>query len=76
MALVRREPFSLNERTRGLFSRLKRGEPQSFEMLCDDCESRLEVVITFLAILELVRRGRAQVRQRTAFDEIWIEPKE
>jgi segregation and condensation protein A len=74
-ALVRREPFSLTERTRDVLARLKSGEPQDFEMLCDDCQSRLEIVVTFLAVLELVRRGRAQIRQRSAFDEIWIEAK-
>ncbi len=74
-ALVRREPFSLTERTRDILVRLKSGEPHDFETLCDDCESRLEIVVTFLAVLELVRRGRAQIRQRSAFDEIWIEAK-
>lgn len=74
VAIVRREPFTLAERTRGILSRLKI-EPQTFETLCDDCESKLEVVITFLSILELVRRGRALVKQRAIFDEIWIEAK-
>ena len=75
VALVRREPFSIGERTRGVLQRLKSGETLNFEMLCDDCESRLEVVITFLSILELVRRGKAQINQRASFDEIWIEKK-
>ena len=75
VALVRREPFSIGERTRGIIHRLKSGESLNFEMLCDDCQSRLEVVITFLAVLELVRRGRAQINQRASFDEIWIEKK-
>lgn len=73
VALIRREPFSLAERSRGVFARLRKGEPLSFESLCEDCESRLEVVITFLSILELVRRGRAVVKQKAIFDEIWIE---
>lgn len=73
VAVVRREPFSLAERTRGVLSRLRSVASLSFEALCDDCESKLEVVITFLSILELVRRSRATVTQRAAFDEIWIE---
>src|SRR5690606_20266488 len=75
VALVRREPFTIGERTRGVLARLRSSEQLNFEMLCDDCQSRLEVVVTFLAVLELVRRGKAQVRQRTAFDEIWIAAK-
>jgi segregation and condensation protein A len=74
-ALVRREPFTLVERSRDILTRLKSGQPHDFETLCDDCQSRLEIVVTFLAVLELVRRGRAQIRQRSAFDEIWIEAK-
>ena len=73
VAIVRREPFTLADRTRGLLARLRGGEPQTFDSLCDDCESKLEVVITFLAILELVRRARARVTQRANFGEIWIE---
>lgn len=73
VAIVRREPFTLAERTREVLSRLRRDEALSFDALCDDCESRLEVVITFLAILELVRRGRANVSQRANFDEIWVK---
>ena len=70
---MRREPFSIGERTRVVLQRMKSGESLNFEMLCDDCQSRLEVVITFLSLLELVRRGRARVTQRAIFDEIWIE---
>lgn len=72
-AIVRREPFTLVERTRGVLARLRSGEALSFEALCDDCESKLEVVITFLSLLELVRRARARVTQRHNFDEIWVE---
>jgi segregation and condensation protein A len=73
VAIVRREPFTLADRSRGVLSRLRNSEALSFETLCDDCESKLEVVITFLAILELVRRSRAKVVQRKNFDEIWVE---
>lgn len=73
VALVRREPFSLAERTKGLMSRLGQlHEPQTFETLCDDCESRIEVVITFLAVLELIRRSRVLITQEKLFGEIWV----
>jgi segregation and condensation protein A len=73
VALVRREPFSLAERTKGLMGRLHQfREPLSFDALCDDCESRVEVVITFLAVLELIRRSRVLITQETLFGEIWV----
>lgn len=36
--------------------------------------SRLEVVVTFLALLELLRRRRVIVEQGGLFDEIWVRP--
>ena len=72
-ALIRREPFTIAERIRGLFSRVAASsDGLTFSAACDDCESRLEVVITFLAVLELIRRGRVHVEQRELFDEIYI----
>jgi segregation and condensation protein A len=73
VALVRREPFSLAERTKGLLGRLNQfREPLTFDALCDDCESRVEVVITFLAVLELIRRSRVLITQEKLFGEIWV----
>jgi segregation and condensation protein A len=73
IGLVKREPFTLPERLKGIAARLYHTGELSFDVLCDDCESRLEVVVTFLAILELIKRGKARVRQLTLFDEIWLE---
>jgi len=73
VALVRREPFSLAERTKGVLGRLNQfREPLTFDALCDDCESRVEVVITFLAVLELIRRSRVLITQEKLFGEIWV----
>jgi segregation and condensation protein A len=40
-----------------------------------ECEDRLEAVITFVAILELLRRNAIRVRQRGTFEQIWVEPR-
>lgn len=72
-AVIRREPFTIQERIRDLHRRLAASpEGVTFRAACDDCETRLEVVITFLAVLELIRRGRARVEQKELFDEIYI----
>ncbi len=74
VALVRREPFTLPERLKALTARIYHTPGgATFEWLCDDCASRLEIVITFLAVLELIKRGRLKVRQLTLFDEIFLE---
>jgi segregation and condensation protein A len=72
-AVIRREPFTIQERIRDLHRRVASSpDGITFRDACDDCETRLEVVITFLAVLELIRRGRVRVEQRELFDEIFI----
>ncbi|MCX7642829.1 MAG: segregation/condensation protein A [Armatimonadetes bacterium] len=44
----------------------------TFDALCADCESLLEVIITFLAVLELMRRGLAGARQDEPFGPILV----
>ncbi len=74
VALVKREPFTLPERLKIVSARITNFQGgATFEFLCDDCTSRLEVVITFLAVLELIKRGNLKVRQLTLFDEIYLE---
>ena len=44
-----------------------------FRDLLDDCEERIEVVVRFLAILELYREGKVELQQATTFGEIEVE---
>ena len=46
----------------------------TFKNLLGDSYSNLDIVITFLALLELVKLYRVQVKQETLFSEIQIEP--
>ncbi|MFM8290453.1 MAG: segregation and condensation protein A [Planctomycetia bacterium] len=46
----------------------------AFSDLFDDDMPRSRIVGIFLAVLELVRRGRLATRQDRLFDEIWLEP--
>ena len=46
----------------------------SFSELFDADMPRTRIVGIFLAVLELVRRGRLRTRQDRIFDEIWLEP--
>ena len=45
----------------------------AFTTLFDDEMPKSRVVGIFLAVLELVRRGRLATRQERLFDEIWLE---
>ena len=44
----------------------------SFEQLLTDCRDRIEVVVRFLALLELYREGRVELRQAHVFGEIQV----
>ncbi len=64
--------WSPEEKLLVLEDRLARG-PVDFVALLLESEDRLEAVITFVAMLELLRRGRVRLRQREAFGEIVLE---
>jgi len=44
-----------------------------FRSLLSGAASRLEVIVTLLAVLELIKQDRVAVRQEALFDEIIIE---
>lgn len=48
----------------------------SFRQLLEHQGSKMEMVVTFLAVLELIKVGRVLVRQDHIFDEIYITVKE
>ncbi|MBS1260713.1 MAG: Segregation and condensation protein A [Calditrichaeota bacterium] len=45
----------------------------SFQRVIDSLSERIEVVITFLALLDLLRMRRIRLRQHELFGEIWIQ---
>lgn len=49
------------------------GSPVSFRHLLEAATTRLEVIVTLLALLELVKQLRVVMRQDRRFGDIWIE---
>ncbi len=47
----------------------------SFRQLLEKQTSRMEVIVTFLAILELMKSGKINITQENTFDDIQIESK-
>jgi segregation and condensation protein A len=67
--------WTTEQKVEALTGRLLR-EPVNLVDLILDCEDRLEAVVTFVALLELLRQGRVTVRQKEAFGDImvaWIQ---
>ena len=70
-----RDEYTVARCTAHILRRLKKG-PVKFEDLFSPHPSRDEVVTLFLALLELLRLGRAGVSQEGIFGEMTLEPRQ
>jgi segregation and condensation protein A len=48
----------------------------TFDSLLDDARSKVEIIVTLLALLEMIRDRRVWVRQESVFGTILIEPRD
>ena len=69
---VERETVTMRQKVEELEATLVREGRVSFTAFISASRSRLEVVVAFMAVLELVRRGLATAEQPTAFGDIFI----
>jgi len=67
------EAYDLEEKMALLGGMVRDTGRLSFGRVLGECRSRLEVIVTFLALLELLRMGRVTVNQDGPFGEIWLE---
>jgi len=63
---------TINERMTQVREALRERRRVSFVWLADDCETRGELIVTFLAVLELYRTHEIELEQDELFGEIWI----
>ena len=66
------ERFSVSDKIEKILQRVSRGTPVRFSELFAQIASRVEIVVTFLALLELIRLNQVRAMQRKMFDEIEI----
>jgi len=69
------EAYDIEDKMALLVTRARRAGRLSFTLLLEECKSRLEVIVTFLALLELLKMGRLTVEQAGPFGDIWVEPR-
>jgi len=75
IAEIYRDRFTLKEKVWELWQRVKRtGAALLFSRLLGPGSCREETVITFLALLELIRQRRVRAQQSGCFGEILITP--
>lgn len=70
---IRREQVTLRDKLEQLF-RLIQAQPQgvAFSAVFSSCSSRMEMIVTFLALLELARQRVIRVSQGQMFAEIYL----
>jgi len=66
------ERFSVSDKIEKILERVSNGTPVRFSELFGQIVSRVEIVVTFLALLELIRLNQVRVLQPKMFDEIQI----
>lgn len=73
---IKPRPITLHEKIDHVFSILQRQQRITFHHLFRQDNSREEIVLTLLAVLEIVRQGKAMLQQVNAFGPIEISCRE
>jgi len=73
--VVQGRTWTLQEKIDLISARLRDGPIELVELILES-EDRLEAVVTFVAVLELIRRSAVRVRQKERFGPIHVEMKE
>lgn len=72
---IEKEEVSLNDKMLYLEAYAMQHKKFSFRSLLEAQSSKMEVIVTFLAILELMKVGKISIYQEKTFDDIKIESK-
>lgn len=64
---------TLKEKILNLRDALKKCKRLNFNQILTNTQSRTEIVVSFIALLELIKAGEVAVNQKGVFDEIVIE---
>jgi segregation and condensation protein A len=70
---IQTEPLSVRERMSIVLSRVGTGEFTSFDMLFDAEEGRMGVVVSLLAVLELIKESLIELVQSEPFAPIYVK---
>ncbi len=70
---IRREPISLEQKVESVLSYARGHRHFKFSDVIEHGSDRLEIVVSFLAVLELMKMGRIHLVQENLFDDMQIE---
>lgn len=67
------DKYKIEDKINYLTERIQEGKVMEFDDLAAECESKIETVVTFLALLELIKQRVVRVYQTSSFGNIIIE---
>ncbi|MDO5551617.1 MAG: segregation/condensation protein A [Lachnospiraceae bacterium] len=70
---IRKEPVSLEEKIGSVMTYARKHRSFRFRQILETGADKLEVVVTFLAVLELMKIGKIYLTQEHIFDDMQIE---
>lgn len=70
---IKKEPVSLEEKIGAVMTYARKHRKFSFRQILETGADKLEVVVTFLAVLELMKIGKIYLVQEHIFDDMQIE---
>ncbi len=70
---IRKEPVSLEEKISSVMGYARKHRKFSFRGMLEKQPDRTELVVTFLALLELMKIGKIHLTQEHLFDDMYIE---
>ena len=70
---IKKEPVSLEEKIEAVLEYAERHRRFSFRGMLSRQRDKTEIVVTFLALLELMKMGRIHLTQEHLFDDMMIE---
>lgn len=70
---IKKEPVSLEQKIKSVLSYARQHRKFSFRQMLEQQTDKLEVVVSFLAVLELMKIGKIHLVQEHIFDDMYIE---
>lgn len=68
--------YTIEDKTEYILNTLNKKNSIKFSEILETAECRLEIIVTFIAILELIKLNKIFAHQLNEFDEIYISKKE
>ena len=66
------EEYTIEEKIEAVTNAIRERDQVLFTDLFADVSSRMELIVTFMAILEMIKHGHIKSKQEGAFSSIWI----